>query len=59
MENKNHYQPIFEYIHLKTGLQLIESNEKALKISPKNVNFWKSRTRILYALSQLDEKYLE
>ena len=31
MENKNHYQPIFDYIHLKTGLQLIESNEKAVK----------------------------
>jgi len=33
-------------------------NEKALNISPKNVNYWKTKTRILYNLSQIDQNYL-
>ncbi len=36
---------------------LLQSNQ-ALTISPQNVNFWKTRTRILFALSEIDETYL-
>jgi tetratricopeptide (TPR) repeat protein len=35
----------------------ISENELALKISPNNVNFWKTRTKILYALSTYDPKF--
>mgnify|MGYP001557858258 FL=1 len=35
---------------------ILASNE-ALKISPNNVNFWKTRTRLFFMLSQIDEKY--
>jgi len=34
-------------------LALLESN-KALSTSPKNVNFWKTRTKIFYTLSSID-----
>ncbi len=37
---------------------ILASNE-ALKISPNNVNFWKTRTRLFFMLSQLDEKYYD
>ncbi|OGG02944.1 hypothetical protein A2W14_02075 [Candidatus Gottesmanbacteria bacterium RBG_16_37_8] len=36
----------------------VNSNQQALLISPRNVNYWKTRTRILYALTQIDENYL-
>ncbi|OGG16901.1 hypothetical protein A3D78_06495 [Candidatus Gottesmanbacteria bacterium RIFCSPHIGHO2_02_FULL_39_14] len=38
--------------------EAIASNQKALLISPRNVNFWKTRTRILYALSIVNQNYL-
>jgi len=33
----------------------IDQNEAAIAISPNNVNLWKSKTKIYYALSALDE----
>ena len=36
----------------------LTENDNALKLSPHNVNFWKSRTKIFYALSTLDPSYL-
>lgn len=45
-----------------TSAQLIEeavtASNWAIRISPSNVNFWKTRTRVFYLLSQIDEKYL-
>lgn len=38
--------------------QAIDSSNRALLISPNNVNFWKTRTRLFYILAQSDEKYL-
>lgn len=35
----------------------ISSTEKALKISPYNLNFWKQRAQIYYYLSGLDTQY--
>lgn len=37
----------------------IAENEKAIAISPNNVNFWKSRTKIYYTLSILDEALVQ
>jgi len=37
----------------------LTESETALTISPQNVNFWKSRTRVLYELSVLDQSFLE
>ena len=37
---------------------ILASNE-AIKISPNNVNFWKTRTRLFFMLSQIDEKYYD
>lgn len=34
------------------------ASELAVTLSPNNVNFWKTRTRVFYTLAQLDEKYL-
>lgn len=34
------------------------SSAHALRIAPVNVSFWKTRTRLLYTLSQLDPSYL-
>jgi len=36
----------------------LTENDYALKLSPNNVNFWKSRTKIFYALSTIDAAYL-
>ena len=36
----------------------IFATNQAVLISPANVNFWKTRTRVFYALSQIDEKYI-
>lgn len=36
----------------------LTENDNALKLSPNNVNFWKSRTKIFYALSTIDAAYL-
>lgn len=36
----------------------IEENNKAIAISPNNVNFWKSKTKIYYALASMDETML-
>jgi O-antigen ligase len=35
----------------------IKESDNALKISPYNVNFWKNRTRLFYALAEIDPKY--
>ncbi len=36
----------------------LTENDRALRLSPNNVNFWKSRTKIFYALATIDEAYL-
>jgi O-antigen ligase len=36
----------------------IEASSKALTISPQNVNFWKTRTRLLYQFSALDPSFI-
>ena len=41
-----------------TNLALTESN-LALAISPRNLNFWKTRVKIFYKLASIDQKYLE
>jgi tetratricopeptide (TPR) repeat protein len=38
--------------------QAIQASNEALLISPSNVNFWKSRTRVFYILAQIDPQYL-
>ena len=38
--------------------QALSHSQKAITISPQNLNFWKSRTRLFYSLSQIDENYL-
>ncbi len=35
----------------------LAENDSALKTSPKNINFWKSRTKIYYTLSEIDPQY--
>ncbi len=40
------------------GAYAVNENEAALAISPRNVNFWKSKTKIYYALSALDASFL-
>ena len=37
----------------------INASDKALMISPNNVNFWKSRTKLLYALSLVEPDFLK
>ena len=37
--------------------EAIYENQKALEVSPRNVNFWKTRTRVFYTLSVFDEEY--
>jgi putative inorganic carbon (HCO3(-)) transporter len=37
----------------------IKENDTALSISPNNVNFWKSRTKIFYTLSAIDPQFLK
>lgn len=39
--------------------QSIAASDKALSISPNNVNFWKSRTKIYYGFSSLDPKFTQ
>lgn len=36
----------------------ILQSEQALKISPRDLNFWKSQTKIYYLLAQADKNYL-
>jgi Flp pilus assembly protein TadD len=36
--------------------QALTENDRAITISPQNVNFWKSRTKIYYSLSTYDPK---
>lgn len=36
----------------------LTENDNALRLSPQNVNFWKSRTKIFYALAAIDASYL-
>jgi len=38
--------------------QAIAASDKATSISPSNVSYWKTKTRILYALSRIDDSYL-
>lgn len=37
----------------------LDSSSKAISISPQNVNFWKTRTRILYILSAYQPEFSE
>ncbi len=37
--------------------QSLASSDRALATSPKNVNFWKTRTKIYYAFSQFDPAF--
>lgn len=37
--------------------QALEQNDAAIKSSPQNVNFWKTRTKLYYALSAYDPKF--
>ena len=39
--------------------QSIKENDSALSVSPNNVNFWKTRTKIFYALSALDPEMIK
>lgn len=39
--------------------QAIRFSNASLASSPYNVSFWKTRTRVFYALSQIDEAYLD
>jgi O-antigen ligase/Flp pilus assembly protein TadD len=39
--------------------QAIQASDQTLAISPFNVSFWKTRTRVFYNLSQIDPAYLE
>ena len=43
----------------KLAQSAILSSDMAISISPNNVNFWKNRTRVFYALAQEDEKYYQ
>jgi len=36
----------------------VKENDYALHVSPQNVNFWKTRTKIFYALSAINPEYL-
>lgn len=38
--------------------QAMAATEKATAISPNNVLFWKTKTRVFYSLFQLDENYI-
>ncbi len=53
---------LFEDKQTTLSAQLTEesilTSDMAISISPNNVNFWKTRTRVFYSLSQMDEKYL-
>ncbi len=35
----------------------IDASNKALMISPYNINFWKNRTKVFYKLSEINEDY--
>ena len=37
--------------------QALAESDKALSTSPKNVNFWKTRTKIFYAFSEFDKEF--
>ncbi len=39
--------------------EAITQNQLALKISPLNVNFWKTQTKVYYTLATIDPKYNE
>lgn len=39
--------------------EAIESSKEALTISPQNVNFWKTRTRMLFQFSDLDPTFAQ
>jgi tetratricopeptide (TPR) repeat protein len=39
--------------------EAVDESSKALEISPQNVNFWKSRTRILYQFSSFDPAFTQ
>ena len=38
--------------------EALASSDRALAISPNNVNFWKTRTRVLYGLSRTDSRLI-
>ncbi len=37
--------------------QALTESDRAITISPKNVNFWKSRTKIFYSFSTFDQEF--
>ena len=39
--------------------EAVMASNEAIKISPNNVNFWKTRTRLFFMLGQIDEKYYD
>lgn len=39
--------------------QSLTESDKSLSISPNNVNFWKSRTKIFYAFAAFDPQFVE
>jgi len=39
--------------------QAVTDNQTSLMISPNNVNYWKTRTKVLYAMTPIDPGYLE
>lgn len=39
--------------------QAISESDKAVTISPNNVNIWKTRTKVLYAFAQYDQTFLK
>jgi len=43
----------------KLASKAIDESDKALAISPRNLNFWRTRAKIYYKLTTLDTSYLE
>ncbi|MEK7129975.1 MAG: O-antigen ligase family protein, partial [Patescibacteria group bacterium] len=37
--------------------QALEQSDRAITISPKNVNFWKSRTKVFYTFTAFDQQF--
>ena len=39
--------------------EALDYSQKAITISPQNVSFWKTRTRLFYILSQINSQYIK
>ncbi|MBI5619375.1 O-antigen ligase family protein [Candidatus Gottesmanbacteria bacterium] len=37
--------------------QALEQSDRAITVSPKNVNFWKSRTKVFYTFTAFDQQF--